>query len=63
MKKADKAVNGLELDARWDKAVAAILDSVDRGIDTAFITVGDPAIYSTFFYLFEGLLAARPGLS
>ena len=26
----------------------------------AFITVGDPTVYSTFFYLYERLLEAQP---
>jgi precorrin-2/cobalt-factor-2 C20-methyltransferase len=54
---------GAELDAQWTGTVAAILDRLDRGIDTAFITIGDPGIYSTFFYVHERLLAERPGLS
>lgn len=49
-------------DAEWEAAVSAITERLDKGIDTAFITIGDPGIYSTFFYLFEGLLAARPDL-
>ena len=28
----------------------------------AFITIGDPTVYSTFFYLYERLLEASPGL-
>ncbi len=62
MKKADKTVKGLELDARWDEAVAAILGRLGRGVDVAFITIGDPALYSTFFYLYDKLLEASPGV-
>lgn len=50
------------LERQWQAAVAAITDRIDKGIDTAFITIGDPAIYSTFFYVCDRLLAARPGL-
>jgi len=28
----------------------------------AFITIGDPTIYSTFFYLYDRLLETNPGL-
>ena len=62
MKKADKAANGRELDARWDEIVAAMLGRLERGVDMAFITIGDPVVYSTFFYLYERLLEASPGL-
>ena len=34
-----------------------------RGKDVAFVTIGDPAFYSTFFYLYDRLLAARPDLA
>lgn len=51
-----------QLGSQWAGAVAAIVDRLDRGIDTAFITIGDPGIYSTFFYIRERLLAERPGL-
>jgi precorrin-2/cobalt-factor-2 C20-methyltransferase len=63
MKKSNNAANGRELDARWDEAVAAIVGRLERGVDVAFITIGDPAIYSTFFYLYERLLEASPGLA
>lgn len=53
---------GGELDVEWQATVAAIVEKLDRDIDTAFITIGDPAIYSTFFYICEKLLAERPDL-
>jgi precorrin-2/cobalt-factor-2 C20-methyltransferase len=52
-----------EFDEKWNEAVEAILKRLDRGIDAAFITIGDPAIYSTFFYLYDRLLERRPGLA
>ena len=61
MVKTRGALPGEELDSRWAEAVAAIRSRVDEGIDTAFITIGDPGIYSTFFYLFDRLLAGSPG--
>ena len=51
-----------ELDEKWSETAESILARLDRGIDAAFITIGDPAIYSTFFYLYDRLLTARPEL-
>jgi precorrin-2/cobalt-factor-2 C20-methyltransferase len=51
-----------ELDSKWNEAVDAVLQTLDRGIDAAFITIGDPGIYSTFFYLYDKLLERKPGL-
>ncbi len=62
MTKTMGALPGDELDVQWAGTVDAILERVDGGIDTAFITIGDPGIYSTFFYVYEKLLAARPEL-
>ena len=62
MKKGGPRRHGRELDARWGETVAAILGRLERGVDMAFITIGDPAFYSTFFYLYERLLEASPGL-
>lgn len=53
---------GHEPGAEWTSTVEAIVDRIDRGIDTAFITIGDPGIYSTFFYVYERIVSARPGL-
>lgn len=52
-----------ELDEKWDEAVTAISDTLNKGVDAAFLTLGDPAIYSTFFYLYDKLLEAMPGLN
>jgi len=35
----------------WQEAAALIADRVASGSDVAFITIGDPLIYSTFIYL------------
>jgi precorrin-2/cobalt-factor-2 C20-methyltransferase len=53
---------GREPGAEWASTAEAIVDRIDRGIDTAFITIGDPSIYSTFFYVYERIMHARPGL-
>ena len=39
-----------------------MLGRLDEGVDMAFITIGDPAFYDTFFYLYERLISANPGL-
>ncbi len=56
------AVADNELEDRWNETVVNILKRLNRGIDVAFITIGDPAIYSTFFYLYDRLLALAPGM-
>jgi len=69
MKTASNAECGLrnaelnqELDYKWNEAVEAVLNRVDRGKDVAFITIGDPGIYSTYFYLNNRLLERKPSL-
>ncbi len=52
-----------ELDIKWNKTVEAILNRLNKGIDMAFITIGDPTIYSTFFYLYDKLLDLNPELN
>ncbi|MBQ48489.1 MAG: precorrin-2 C(20)-methyltransferase [Zetaproteobacteria bacterium] len=45
----DKSVLG----PAWDKAFAAIGQRLAQGKSVAFITQGDPMVYSTFIYLFS----------
>jgi precorrin-2/cobalt-factor-2 C20-methyltransferase len=52
-----------ELDAKWQDTVKAVMERLAKGIDVAFITLGDPTIYSTFFYLHNRLLDLDPGIS
>lgn len=52
-----------DLDRQWNETVDAVLNRLDRGTDAAFITIGDPGIYSTFFYLYDRLLERRPSLA
>ena len=49
-----------ELEGRWNETVLNILKRLNQGIDVSFITIGDPSIYSTFFYLYDRLLALAP---
>lgn len=51
-----------DLNAKWNEAARAMLSVLEQGIDAAFITIGDPAIYSTFFYLYDRLLEQKPDL-
>jgi precorrin-2/cobalt-factor-2 C20-methyltransferase len=37
----------------WDKAAQLISKELNKGLDVAFITLGDPSIYSTFAYIFK----------
>ncbi|MGD0229861.1 MAG: precorrin-2 C(20)-methyltransferase [Syntrophorhabdales bacterium] len=62
MRRTDRAANERVLGARWHEAATILLERLRRGIDVAFITLGDPAVYSTFFYLYDRLVEAEPGL-
>ncbi len=45
-----------EVEQAWRQAAAIIAEHLDNGRDVAFPTLGDPAIYSTGFYVYETLL-------
>jgi len=62
MRKTRNSDPGRKLDPKWDETVRTISARLSQGTDVAFITLGDPAIYSTFFYLHERLLESNPGL-
>jgi precorrin-2/cobalt-factor-2 C20-methyltransferase len=62
MRKTKSPGHGKELDTKWDETVQVVSDRLRRGIDMAFITIGDPTIYSTFFYLYDRLLETNPDL-
>lgn len=51
------------LNEKWNDTVEKILNRIEMGIDAAFITIGDPGIYSTFFYLSDKLLGLKPALA
>jgi len=44
----------------WQEAAALIADKVLAGKDVAFITIGDPLLYSTFIYLLRILRESYP---
>jgi precorrin-2/cobalt-factor-2 C20-methyltransferase len=62
MKKTRHSEHGSELDPKWDETVKTVSSRLNQGIDMAFITIGDPTIYSTFFYLYDRLLEVNPDL-
>ncbi len=60
MKKTKVLENLESLDTLWNETVCQITSRLNDGIDIAFLTLGDPTIYSTFFYLYEKLLELNP---
>ena len=46
----------------WQEAADAVQHHLDQGNDVAFPTLGDPALYSTAFYLLARLQESRPEL-
>jgi|SRR5208283_6210020 len=52
----------IELDTKWNETSKRIASRLNKGRDVAFITIGDPTIYSTFFYLYNKLLEQIPHL-
>jgi len=63
MRKTKASAHACELDTKWNETVKRVLGILDRGDDMVFITIGDPTIYSTFFYLYDRLLELNPLLS
>jgi len=51
------------LDDKWDEIAETILGKLRKGVDVSFLTLGDPAVYSTFFYLYDRLLELQPDLN
>ena len=49
-----------EVAAAWRRAAGAVLAHLDAGRDVAFPTLGDPALYSTGFYVCETVTELRP---
>lgn len=42
-----------ELQEYWKEASKLIIEKLDAGLDVAFITLGDPTVFSTFSYVFR----------
>ncbi len=43
------------LEEAWQRARGVVQEKLDRGQDTAFLTLGDPMLYSTYIYLYYHL--------
>ena len=63
MRKTKGSEHEAELDTKWTAAAEHVMRRLRKGIDVAFITLGDPTIYSTFFYLYDKLIHLDPALS
>ncbi len=51
----------IALSRYWDDAAANIIQKLNEGLDVAFITLGDPTVYSTFSYI--GIRIANKGFT
>lgn len=49
-----------ELASAWRKAAEPVVAILDSGRDAAFLTLGDPGVYSTWGYLSAAVLSLRP---
>jgi precorrin-2/cobalt-factor-2 C20-methyltransferase len=54
---------GPELEAAWEETAAEVMAHIDRGEDVAFITIGDPCLYSTFLYINRIVRKKRPDIT
>lgn len=50
------------LASAWEDNARQVLTELDQGHDAAFLTLGDPLLYSTFAYLLRTLRRIRPEL-
>ncbi len=50
------------LKAYWEKAARRIAEEISKGRQAAFVTLGDPSIYSTYIYLLRTLLQDFPDI-
>lgn len=50
------------LEEFWESAATEVADRVLAGKDVAFITIGDPFIYSTFLYIYRILREKHPDI-
>jgi precorrin-2/cobalt-factor-2 C20-methyltransferase len=48
------------LDREWNKTVAAVWQQLEAGKDVAFITEGDPLLYSTFIHMMRLMNELHP---
>lgn len=50
------------LKAYWHKAAKKVAETIEEGREGAFITIGDPLLYSTYIYLLETLRQDFPDI-
>lgn len=46
----------------WEEAAAEVAEKVRQGKDVAFITIGDPFLYSTFLYIYRIFRERHPDI-
>jgi precorrin-2/cobalt-factor-2 C20-methyltransferase len=63
MTKTRGAESSRDLEAKWHETAQTIISRTSKGSDLAFITLGDPTVYSTFFNLYDRLVGLDPGLA
>ncbi|HHY60444.1 MAG TPA: precorrin-2 C(20)-methyltransferase [Clostridia bacterium] len=52
-----------KLEPAWDRAAWEVLRYLRQDLEVAFLTLGDPSLYSTFGYLAKRALALEPALT
>ena len=50
------------LEAAWTEAARAAADELLKDLDVAFLTIGDPSLYSTYSYILERIRIIVPNL-
>jgi len=54
--------NQVELDKRYKNAANLIMEKIEQGKSVAYLTIGDPLLYSTYIYLLNALNIRAPEL-
>lgn len=49
-----------ELARNWDANTEKIVEEIERGKSVAFITIGDPLLYSTYSYILQRIVKNHP---
>ncbi len=52
----------VELEKRYKNSAEIILEKINNGKQVAYLTIGDPLLYSTYIYLLEALKERSPDL-
>ena len=55
--------NRRKLAGKWEKSAASVVRVLDEGRNAAFVTLGDPFIYSTWSYLLRAVKEKFPDLA